>query len=39
MVAIMEDSGLVSGIDDAVLDAAIASLAPASEIADWGELL
>jgi hypothetical protein len=39
MVAIMQDGGLVSGIDDAVLDAAIASLAPASEINDWGELL
>jgi hypothetical protein len=38
MVAIMQDGGLVSGIDDAVLEAAIASLAPASEI-DWGELL
>jgi hypothetical protein len=39
MVAIMQDGGLVSGIDDAVLDAAIAGLAPASDIGDWGELL
>jgi hypothetical protein len=39
MVAIMQDGGLVSGIDDAVLDAAISSLAPASDIGDWGELL
>jgi hypothetical protein len=39
MVAIMQDGGLVSGIDDAVLDAAIASLAPASDVGDWGELL
>jgi hypothetical protein len=39
MVAIMQDGGLVSGIDSAVLDAAIDALDPASEIEDWGELL
>jgi hypothetical protein len=39
MVMIMQGDGLVTGIDSAVLDAAIASLTPASEINDWGELL
>jgi hypothetical protein len=37
--AIMGGDGLTSGIDDEVIEAAIASLKPTPEVSDWGELL